>query len=321
MGLAVLGFTGRENTAKNQRENTVKKIRKRYRLGTLAAVIFLPVCALLANGMPGASAASTAAQPTSSAMTTVKFADSAVASAATRSAPPHGHPRHVARDAALCKYVLNSAGYVINLRMTLGCNAGAIGYPGRPDVSEAIAIAVCSGFLLAARVDKATTAAACFAANPLQVIVSTQLCEANPYYSDCPNAWGGGPWVKDYTGGPELSDTNQDFMVIDENGSQTGPSEIMFYGNSSWSGQCIGDAYNNSGRADVSLDPCGLPGQAQAGWGTQMTWGTSGCPSGEAWFHDSHWNGYLGPGSSVNGSPFYLNKPSPVCFSFVELVQ
>ena len=94
-----------------------------------------------------------------------------------------------------------------------------------------------------------------------------------------------------------------------------GYSQIAFIGSSSWSGECIGDAYNNSNDADVSLDPCGSASGGQ-GWGTNMTWGTSGCPSGEAWFYDAHWKGYLGPpAGAVNGSHFYLNKPSPVCFS------
>ena len=112
------------------------------------------------------------------------------------------------------------------------------------------------------------------------------------------------------------SDTNQHFMVIDEvdqNGNQTGNAEIMFVGSGSWFGRCIGDASNNSGLADVSLDACARPGQT-AGWGTQFTWGTSGCPSGTVWFHNNHWNGYLGPiDNAVNGSHWYLNKPSKVC--------
>jgi hypothetical protein len=243
-------------------------------------------------------------------------AGAAVASAATRSTKPHVHPN----DAAACIQVVKAAEYPISAKVTLGCNAGAISYPKvPPDISVGIALAACSGFLLWAKIDHATTSLACFAANPLQILVSTQFC--GPNYNDCLNAWGGGPWVDEYTGGPELSDTHQDFMVIDENGNQNGPSEIMFTGGGSWSGECIGDAYNNSGYADTSLDPCALPGQS-AGWGTQMTWGTSGCPSGEAWFHDAHWNGYLGPpAGAVNGSHWYLNKPSPVCFNFVELVQ
>ena len=106
-------------------------------------------------------------------------------------------------------------------------------------------------------------------------------------------------------------------MVIDENGNQNGTAEIMFTGSSSWNGECIGDAYNNSGYADTSLDGCALPGQS-AGWGTQMTWGTSGCPSGTAWFHDNHWNGYLAPANTaVNGSHWYLNDQTKICFAIL----
>jgi hypothetical protein len=53
------------------------------------------------------------------------------------------------------------------------------------------------------------------------------------------------------------------------------------------------------------------------GWGVNFTWGTSGCPAGEAWFKNVHWNGYLGPPANfVNGSHFYLNKPSKTCLNY-----
>jgi hypothetical protein len=140
------------------------------------------------------------------------------------------------------------------------------------------------------------------------------LCGPNSG-NDCLNAWNGGPWVNVSTGGPEVRDTNQQFMIIDENGDQN-TSEIMFTGSGSWSGMCMGDAYNDPGNGDVSLDACALPGQ-NSGWGTQMTWGASGCPSGEAWFKDNHWNGYLAPNGTVNGSHWVLNNPSPVCFAVI----
>jgi len=199
--------------------------------------------------------------------------------------------------------------------VTAGCLAGGTTIIGvAPHVSISIQLAVCGGFLTAAKIDPITMTAACvIAVGP--GLLSIQFCGPN-LGSDCLNAWGGGPWVDVYTGGDENSDTNQHFMVIDDvdqNGNQTGNAQIMFAGNGSWNGQCIGDAYNNSGNADTSLDPCATPSQA-AGWGTQFTWGTSGCPSGTVWFHDNHWNGYLGPsGNPVNGSHWYLNKPSKVC--------
>jgi hypothetical protein len=89
-------------------------------------------------------------------------------------------------------------------------------------------------------------------------------------------------------------------------------------GSGTWNGYCVGDAYNESGDARVSLDPCGNNGQG-AGWGTQFEWiqgnGSNGCPSGYSAFYNRHWGGYLGPQQSgVNGSPFYLNKSGKVCF-------
>ena len=121
-----------------------------------------------------------------------------------------------------------------------------------------------------------------------------------------------------YRGGPETNDTNADFAVFDNPG--TGHSEIAFVGLGSWSGRCIGDASNDSSLADVSLDSCGSASGGQ-GWGVNFTWGTDGCPSGEAWFKNVHWNGYLGPPDNfVNGSHFYLNKPGKICFT-VEFEQ
>jgi hypothetical protein len=153
------------------------------------------------------------------------------------------------------------------------------------------------------------TFACLFAVGP--GLLSIQFCGPN-FGSDCLNAWGGGPWVNVSTSGDETGDTNQHFMVIDENGDPN-TAEIMFTGSGFWNGHCIGDAYNNSGYADTSLDACARPGQS-AGWGTQMTWGTSGCPSGTVWFHDNHWNGYLA-GSGANGSHFYLNVQTKTCFA------
>jgi hypothetical protein len=243
------------------------------------------------------------------------LASPAVASAATHSPRP--------RTGADCiTYVLK---YYKNLTakqgalVATGCSLGGTTIIGvAPNVSISIQFASCGGFLTAALIDPVTMTFACLSAlgpGGIGTIISTQYCGPN-FGSDCLNAWGGGPYVNVYTGGDENSDTNQHFMVInevDQNGNQTGTAEIMFAGNSSWNGQCIGDASNNSGLADVSLDACATPSQT-AGWGTQFTWGTSGCPSGTVWFHDNHWNGYLGPPANpVNGSHWYLNKPNKVC--------
>ena len=251
--------------------------------------------------------------PAASADSAAASADSAVVSAATRSTPAASHRR----GAAECEHIVEN-NYTVTALVTAGCQAGATGVPGvAPHISIGIQLAVCGGFLTAAKIDPLTMTFACFAAVGPAVITSTQWCGPAPPGNDCLNAWGGGPYVNVYTGGPENRDTHDHFMVIDENGDQNGPAEIMYTGSGSWFGRCIGDASNDSTLADVSLDACARPGQS-AGWGTQFTWGTSGCPSGEAWFHDNHWNGYLGPpAGAVSGSHWYLNKPSKVCFALV----
>jgi hypothetical protein len=110
--------------------------------------------------------------------------------------------------------------------------------------------------------------------------------------------------------------------VVDKaNGNARGKYHLGFSVSGAWAGQCIGDAYNNSGDADVSLDGCGNGTGGGSGWGTNFTVGTSGCPAGEMWFHNNHWNGYLGPGGSANGSHFYLNKPTPYCFNVAFLTR
>jgi hypothetical protein len=138
-----------------------------------------------------------------------------------------------------------------------------------------------------------------------------QFCYYDGGYA-CLNAWGGGPWVNTYTGGPNTQ--NNDFTLI---GGSTGSNwQIEDTGGNSGSGECIGDAYNESGQADTYLDTCGT------GWGTNFTiaygTGDNGCPDNTIMFYDNHWGGYLGPPNGwVNGSHFYLNKPSstPICFT------
>lgn len=305
----------------------MKKMRKRYRLGMLAAVPFFAVCALLAAGMPRASAASASAQSTSSPMTAVKLANSAAAaSVATRSTAPSSpqgpktrHLRPKTVDGCI-----NGLVYIYGDKhktaFTVACNLPAAVPPGIPHYEHflALAQAACGGILMGVGVGPLIAAGACIdaTANPV-FFTEQQWCE-NTVGTGCLNAWSGGPWINDYTGGPETRDINQEMFVVNENGNTdgSGNNQIVFAGNDSWGGQCIGDAYNDPTYADTSLDPCAFPAFNQsAGWGTQMTVGTSGCPSGEAWFHDNHWNGYLGPvGGAVNGSHFYLNKPTPYCF-------
>ena len=192
----------------------------------------------------------------------------------------------------------------VTTRVTLGCGMGATtitgGRPPRLNRHSTGPLRRCPH---GGRIDPITLTFGCArAVGP--ALISTQYCGPN-FGNDCLNAWNGGPYVNVYTGGDEIRDTNQNFMVIDENGNQNGHAEIMYTGSSGWNGRCIGDASNDSTLADVSLDACARPGQS-AGWGTQFTWGTSGCPSGTVWFHNNHWNGYLGPpDNAVNGSHWY----------------
>lgn len=139
------------------------------------------------------------------------------------------------------------------------------------------------------------------------------------YYNNgnvCLNAWGGGPFVNLSTNN---NTQNNDFTIIFE---ADGYVELKDTGNNAWSGKCIGDAYNKSGDAEASLDPCG-GGGASAGWGTQFildqlcvaSIAGGGLVLGVG-FESSHWtNGYLGPAGSANGSHFYLNKPSEYCYA------
>lgn len=131
----------------------------------------------------------------------------------------------------------------------------------------------------------------------------------------CWNAWGGGPWVKQYTGG--ANQANGDFIW--DHGLAL-PAQYLFFANagSNWYGQCIGDANNNPNDARASLNPCpGVNGGSGSGdgWGTHWTRDTASCPNGYVAFKNNHWGGWLGPDVvGVNGSQFYLNKPNPYCF-------
>jgi hypothetical protein len=242
------------------------------------------------------------------------FADSAVASAATRSTPrpsPRGPER---RSAASCiAYITAIYPEIPSATVAVFCNIAA----NATTLNHwlyAIAVGVCIGGLVANGVDRVDAVIACNGANTHLPFVEEQWCVGS---EPCLNAWSGGPHVNEYTGGPETNDSNQDFFLVNENANADGSgyNQIMFAANgNAWSDDCVGDYNNNSGLADAGLVGCGSASGGQ-GWGTNMTVGTSGCPSGEAWFFDIHWNGYLGPGGTANGSHFYLNKPSPYCFS------
>jgi len=141
--------------------------------------------------------------------------------------------------------------------------------------------------------------------------------EHGPHF--CLNSWGGGPWVKVST---DDNTQNNDFTVINPN-PQSQNFELEDTGGNAWSGKCIGDAYNESGKADTSLDPCGAAGTGDnAGWGTNFEYITGGCDQGEVSFYNLHWQGYLAPANNpVNGSPFYLNQKAQYCFLYSNYVD
>lgn len=131
----------------------------------------------------------------------------------------------------------------------------------------------------------------------------------------CLNAWGGGPWVYVETTSDSRIQNNR-FQIRYEN---NGNVELQFVGGGTWNGKCIGDAYNNSGDARTSLDPCGdISNGNGSGWGTQFQLQPI-CGTGDYAFFNWRWRGYLGPTSptAANGSNFYLNKPQnpPICFA------
>lgn len=145
----------------------------------------------------------------------------------------------------------------------------------------------------------------------------------------CPNAWNGGPFVKSY-GYPAA---NNDFTVIGSygecnNGFTTStcpgspipaglPIVAFEYTNGGrWAGQCIGDAYNNSGRADSSLDPCPGGSNGNGGWGVNFVqhYQGGGCGTGTDLFYNIHWGGYLRwDPSGSNGATVYLNNSTGWC--------
>ena len=224
------------------------------------------------------------------------------ASAATRNTP--SIPRSPALGGDCTNQLLNFGYKVTTLRAGI-CNTAALA-SGESETVKFAAVGVCSGGLKATGVGVVAAGAACLAA--VEAILQYQeMCYYNGGYA-CLNAWGGGPFVNVYRDGPETSDTHADFILLDN--QATGYYELAYVGSQGDSGGCIGDAYNNTNDADVSLDACGTASGNQ-GFGTNMDWGTNGCPSGEVWVYDYHWNGYLGPPDNyVNGSHFYLNKPA-----------
>jgi hypothetical protein len=251
-------------------------------------------------------------------------ADVAVASAATRSAAPlspQGPETRQAPDTPNTCILYFTARTAIDAQIiTNACNLVSFVPPTHPtDYLRlvAIAVGVCAATMRFEGAKYLDSVVGCGLSGVPGPFYQEEWC-ATTGGTACLNAWGGGPWVDDSTTGFESGDNHQNFFlsgVDNANGNATGNYQLGFAGSGSWAGQCIGDAYNNSGDADVSLDGCGNGTGGGSGWGTNFTVGTSGCPAGEMWFHNNHWNGYLGPGGSANGSHFYLNKPTPYCFN------
>lgn len=131
---------------------------------------------------------------------------------------------------------------------------------------------------------------------------ATTVYEGQYCYSDgnvwaCLNAWNGGPWVRVYE---NVGTTNNNFEIMET------PNNfwvIQYFGKGNPNGGCVGDAYNQSGRADASLDPCG------SGWGTNFILVPNPPGGGKFAFYNNHWRGWLCPSNNYNnGTPFYLNS-------------
>jgi hypothetical protein len=185
--------------------------------------------------------------------------------------------------------------------------------PAAPARAEAAALRV-SGHRAAGHRVSSSPVSAIETASP----AASDNCFGGDNGHQCLNAWGGGPWVKVSTFGSD-DDPNFNFQVDPWSGFEgTNPVQIDFDGTGSGSGKgwqfdCVGDAYNESGYADTSLDPCGLDGGAAAGWGTLFN--ESSCGNGGYEFYNLHWKGYLAPPSNaVNGSEWYLNTKAAYCF-------
>ena len=252
-------------------------------------------------------------------------ADVAVASAATRSAAPLSpqgpETRQVPDGIGSCVLYFTARTAIDKNTIMNACSLVSLVPPTHDPIYfrlVGLAVGACAAAMRRAGAGIFNSVVGCGLSAAPTPISQEEWCE-NTAGTGCPNAWGGGPWVNDYTGGFEAGDNHQNFFLsgIDNaNGNATGNYQLVFAGSGSWAGQCIGDAYNNSGYADTSLDGCGNGTGGGSGWGTNFTIGTSGCSDGEGWFHDNHWNGYLAPANGdVNGSHFYLNDQSKFCFS------
>lgn len=290
----------------DQRRVRVRRFPMRFGKG-VAAIMAVIVLGTL--GVAGSASASTAGAGGSSAPTP----------AVPRAGAMPGTPwlsgsRVVPEDVGACTGILQAHNppYVIT-PLRYGFCQGA-GQHSNTVASFLTAVAVCTGGLVTTAVALPTAGAACTAgAVPgATLLTAFEFCYNNGGYA-CLNAWGGGPFVNAYTGGPEARDSHQDFVPLQN--QETGTFQLAYIGAGS-SGECIGDSNNNSTLADTGLVSCGTAPHNE-GWGTDMQMDSQSCPSGEVAFFDNHWKGYLGPPNGwVDGSHFFLNKPSstPICF-------
>jgi hypothetical protein len=161
-----------------------------------------------------------------------------------------------------------------------------------------------------------------FSAAPAMAGTGNQICTIG--YAYCTNAWNGGPFIKSYS----YSAVNNDFTwVVNINecnggittstcpghgiGAGQGIGALKFTGSGAWVGRCIGDAYNDSGRADSSLDAC-PSGSNNGGWGVNMVWVTQNTCSPYILLYDIHWNGYIYVHETA-GQTVYLNNANGTC--------
>ena len=149
-------------------------------------------------------------------------------------------------------------------------------------------------------------------AGPAFADIGSNWCIGNS--DDCINAWGGGPLVNVYTGGPV---TNGLFAPVTDSHGQFGYLLFGHFG-VTYSSKCIGDNNNDPNNARAALIACpGANGGSTSGdgWGTHLTEDHTNCATGYVGYYDTHWRGWLGPVAGYgNGSAFYLNKQSPYCY-------
>jgi hypothetical protein len=113
------------------------------------------------------------------------------------------------------------------------------------------------------------------------------------------NAWGGGPYIANYSS----SAVNNDFSI-----APNGDYDVLYLSNGgAYAGQCIGDYGNNSGEIYAALSPCTAGGTGGGTpWGANFAVQDCDGTQGLA-FYDEHWKDWLAPGGSGNGYNWVLN--------------